>query len=256
MVTTQQVRNWYAPPCAGADTTISLNGTGRVTVRVSINDAVKALDAVLIKYGYKTRRADTGAYNCRRITGGTGWSLHAYKIALDLNWTTNPYGPRLITDMPLAMLHEIEAIRTKSGAQVWRAGAFYSGNKDAMHFEIICSPQDLASGIRGTGITKPKGIYLDIGATDENAVRWTQFFCNALRVKLRKGATGKPGIVIEEDGDYGKTTKAAVAELQRGIRLVQQWTKVPRTQWIRTDGIVDQRSFDLFVFWYANRAKL
>ena len=34
---------------------------------------------------------NTSAYNCRRTTGGTGWSEHAYGRALDLNPVQNPY---------------------------------------------------------------------------------------------------------------------------------------------------------------------
>ncbi len=34
---------------------------------------------------------NTSAYDCRRTTGGTGWSEHAYGRALDLNPVQNPY---------------------------------------------------------------------------------------------------------------------------------------------------------------------
>jgi hypothetical protein len=88
-----------------------------------------------------------GAYNCRPITGGTKYSLHAYGIALDINWQANPYGKKLITDMPPDMRAAIKAIRTTGGHQVWRWGGDYSGNKDAMHFEVVASPGELASGI-------------------------------------------------------------------------------------------------------------
>lgn len=147
MTTTATLRNWWAPACRGPFETVSLHGEGRVTVRSTIVAAVAALDACLHRHDYRTRRADTGAYNCRKITGGTGYSLHAYGIAVDLNWQTNPYGPRLVTDMPEAMVTDIKAIRTRNGRQVWRWGGDYRGNKDAMHFEVICSPADLATGI-------------------------------------------------------------------------------------------------------------
>lgn len=147
MPTTTQLRNWWAPACTGPFSLVELFGDGRVSVRPAIVPAVRALDACLQKHNYRTRRADTGAYNCRRITGGTGYSLHAYGIALDINWQSNPYGPRLVTNMPAAMIRDIKAIRTRNGQQVWRWGGDYSGNKDAMHFEIVCHPTDLATGI-------------------------------------------------------------------------------------------------------------
>jgi hypothetical protein len=137
--------------------TLPLYGEGRVTVDRRIVEAVHALNACLERHRYPTRRNDTGAYNCRKITGGTGYSLHAYGIALDINWQSNPYGPKLITNMPSAMVNDIKAIRTKGGALVWRWGGDYKNNKDAMHYEVACSPAALATGIAGsTAPTVPK----------------------------------------------------------------------------------------------------
>lgn len=34
---------------------------------------------------------NTSAFNCRRVTGGTGWSEHAYGKAIDVNPVQNPY---------------------------------------------------------------------------------------------------------------------------------------------------------------------
>ena len=87
--------------------------------------------------------------NCRAITGGRAYSLHAYGIAIDINWQSNPYGPVLVTDMDPAMVAAILSIRTNGGAQVWRWGGSYRGNKDGMHFEVVCTPAELATGIRG-----------------------------------------------------------------------------------------------------------
>lgn len=148
---TSELRTLWAPPCESAKTTVSLYGEGRVTVDNRTLEAVGALNAVLARWNYWTRREDTGAYNCRMITGGTNYSLHAYGIALDINWQTNPYGPVLITDMPPGMVAEIKAIRTNNGLPVWRWGGNYSGNKDAMHYEVIASPAELTAGIAGSG---------------------------------------------------------------------------------------------------------
>lgn len=149
MVMTSTIRSWWNPPCQPST--------------VDLTPAYRALDACLKVHNYKPRAADTGAYNCRKITGGTGYSLHAYApgarfvfwsgarvtmaLAVDVNWQSNPYGPRLVTDMPREMVAAIKAIRTVTGRQVWRWGGDYSGNKDAMHFEIVCHPSDLATGI-------------------------------------------------------------------------------------------------------------
>lgn len=133
-------------------------------------EAYKALDQVLHHFGYRPK-AGTGSYCCRQITGGSGYSLHAYAkqlidfifwtgvairmaLAVDINPSTNPYGSRLVTDMPRAMIEAIEAIRTKGGHRVWRWGGDWNdddvrndGVYDAMHFEINASPAELAEGI-------------------------------------------------------------------------------------------------------------
>ena len=147
MPTTSQLRSWWAPHCTGPWTRLNLFGTGVITVRSQCADAFRAIDAIMRKWDYRTERHHTGAYNCRRITGGTGYSLHAYGIAADYNWQRNPYGSTLITDMPAGMVAEIETLRTNSGKQVFRWGGRYRGNKDAMHYEVYCSPADLATGI-------------------------------------------------------------------------------------------------------------
>ncbi len=150
MTTTSTIRRWYGPAC-------------KPRPDVSLEPAYQALNAWMKQFGYRPRRGVTGAYNCRPITGGTGYSLHAYDpdgrfvfwtlvainkaVACDVNWDHNPYGKKLITDMPRLMINAIKAARTMNGKQVWRWGGDFSGNKDAMHFEVCCSPADLATGI-------------------------------------------------------------------------------------------------------------
>ncbi len=153
MRSTAELRILWAPACTPPFARYTLHGGGVVTVDVLVVDALKALNAVLIDWDYRTRRADTGAYNCRQITGGTNYSLHAYGIAVDLNWNTNPYGRTLVTDMAIGMIEAIEGIRTAGGVQVWRWGGRYSNNKDAMHFEVVASPAELVRGIRSTTTT-------------------------------------------------------------------------------------------------------
>lgn len=150
---TRDLRTLWQPACNFPMARVALHGQGSVTVRASIVDAVKALDACLVDHDYRTRREDTGAYNCRQITGGTLHSLHAYGIALDLNWSTNPYGPTLVTDMPRAMVDAVTSIRSRSGARVWRWGGTYTNNKDAMHYEVVASPEEIASGIVSERVT-------------------------------------------------------------------------------------------------------
>jgi hypothetical protein len=134
--------------------------------------AYRALDACLKAYGYRPGYG-TGAANCRAITGGSGYSLHSYfgtlafvfwnayriplmALAVDINPPQNPYSTRLITNMPRAMIDAIYRIRTNSGHQVWQWGGYYSTYKDAMHFEVCCTPAQLDTGINPR--TLPGGV--------------------------------------------------------------------------------------------------
>jgi D-alanyl-D-alanine carboxypeptidase len=166
MLSTSELRTVWAPACDSSDMrTIDFGTAGaRITVRRATVPAFRVLAAVMESYNYRIRPADTGAYNCRQITGGSGYSLHAYGIAADVNWQTNPYASRLITDMPWQMIRAIESIRTVDGHQVFGWGGRYSGSKDAMHFEIVVTPAQLARGIRG-------GVDMPLSDADKNAIR-------------------------------------------------------------------------------------
>ena len=150
-MTTSQLRAAWGPACSGT--------------KVSLAEAYQALDHSFRTWNYGPKAGQTGAMNCRRITGGSGYSLHAFgpggafvfwtgvrvtmALAVDVNWQSNPYSKRLITDMPQGMVNEIKAYRTNRGDQVWGWGGDYRGNRDAMHYEVVCTPASLASGIQG-----------------------------------------------------------------------------------------------------------
>lgn len=139
-------RRYWSPRCRGPWAVVTLYGGGRVYVRPAIVEATKALDAVLRSYNYKAYASQTGAYSCRPVAGTNSWSLHAYGIAIDINWRRNLYSYRLVTDMNLSMPADISRIRTNNGRQVWQWGGYWR-KKDAMHFQICCTPADLATGI-------------------------------------------------------------------------------------------------------------
>lgn len=147
MRSTTELRGVWAPPCTIQRATFSFWTGVAVTVDGRIIPALRQLDRIMKKYGYRPKAGETWGYNCRRITGGSGYSLHAYGIAVDINSRANPYGPRLVTDMPRPMVNEILEICTKGGHQVWGWGGNYRNNKDAMHFECVASPAELAEGI-------------------------------------------------------------------------------------------------------------
>lgn len=105
-------------------------------------------------YGVTFDELAGGTYNCRLIAGTSGYSLHSYGIAFDLNPSRNPYGTRLVYDHPDGLIADVLALRTVSGARVFRWGGDWDDDPDtghntydAMHFEITCTRADLASGL-------------------------------------------------------------------------------------------------------------
>src|SRR3982751_2536751 len=87
--------------CSGSYVTVRINDAGaRVTVDAAIGELVGLIMRANERDGYHYRPADTGAQNCRRIGGSGEWSMHAYGLAIDQNWTTNPMVRPPRTDMP------------------------------------------------------------------------------------------------------------------------------------------------------------
>lgn len=245
--TTSELRRLWRPACKGPWAQVTLNGGAKFGVRPAIVESVMALDAIFQKWGYRATPPDCGCYNCRTITGGdpsksideTG-SLHAFAIALDINWNNNGYGPRLVTDMKFEMVADIEAIRTNSGAVVWRWGGRYKNNKDAMHYEIVASPAELLSGINWNTVHAGKKNEVKVKTTFQFgdsgiSVKWIQAFLNIAHA-YRVNAKGKVGgAKIPENGRFDAMTREAVREFQRfANRDLRKQGKVPS---IVEDGI-------------------
>jgi hypothetical protein len=89
---------------------------------------------------------NTSAYNCRRTTGGTGWSEHAHGRALDLNPVQNPY-VRGTTVLPAAGRAYVDRTRPRPGMVLaggpvvrafaaigWTWGGSFTNLKDYQHF--------------------------------------------------------------------------------------------------------------------------
>lgn len=163
---------WKTYECNEDELVQIVFGPDRIRVAPPTTLAWEALAAVLLYHNYAIRSKDTDSYNCRHIKNSTTKSLHAFGIALDINWTTNPYldhtGERPVrfsskdtqeeraedvrlgiadTDMTKDMIDDVLAIQTKKGSQVFNWGGNWKTIKDAMHFEIAVTPVDLASGI-------------------------------------------------------------------------------------------------------------
>lgn len=90
---------------------------------------------------------NTSAFNCRKVTGGSGWSEHAYGRAIDLNPIENPYiyangttthaksEPYLDrANVRPGMAVEGSAVVAAFGAQGWKWGGRWSAPVDTQHF--------------------------------------------------------------------------------------------------------------------------
>jgi hypothetical protein len=89
---------------------------------------------------------NTSAFNCRRVTGGRGWSEHAYGRAIDVNPIENPYVSGGTTSHPASRPYlDRRRIRRgmawDGGALVrafrrvgWHWGGRWRGTRDFQHF--------------------------------------------------------------------------------------------------------------------------
>lgn len=89
---------------------------------------------------------NTSAFNCRRVTGGTRWSEHAYGRAIDVNPIRNPYVLDGRTSHPRSrpfvrrspyrrgMAVPGRVLVRAFAAQGWRWGGHWTSVKDYQHF--------------------------------------------------------------------------------------------------------------------------
>jgi hypothetical protein len=89
----------------------------------------------------------TTAFNCRRVTGGSGWSEHAYGRAIDINPVQNPYVSSRGTVLPPAGSSYLDrgsgaiGLIAEGGPAVaawdavgWQWGGRWQSIKDYQHF--------------------------------------------------------------------------------------------------------------------------
>lgn len=126
-------KGWGAP-CAAARATVTLTHA-RVTVDARIAELVGLVLRACEARGYIFRAADTGAYNCRKIAGTNTWSNHAWALAIDVNWQSNPYTSAWVTDIPDWMHNLLNRYGFAWG------GDYTGGKRDFMHFEFMGTPQ-------------------------------------------------------------------------------------------------------------------
>ncbi len=171
MVTNDALRAWWGPGCLSrSDAATVIYDNRRFYVHPATMSAWHLLFEVFKYHRYSIDEVmDDWSLACRKITGGSKLSLHSFGIAIDVNATSNPYGAKLVTDMSPWMINDALSIRTRSGKQVFRWGGSYSRNKDAMHFEIVVSPADIATGVTHSKLRPQPGEEIPMGL-DQNTL--------------------------------------------------------------------------------------
>jgi hypothetical protein len=106
------------------------------------HEDVRALVEILLeateRRGYRCVVGWCWGYAPRMIRGSTtAWSNHAWALAVDINAPKNPMSSRLITDMPSWMPRMWEDCG-------FRWGGRYRVRPDAMHYEYVGRPGDVA----------------------------------------------------------------------------------------------------------------
>ena len=136
-------------------------GAVQLRVHPKTRQIWRAVAATMHYFGYPFREQAGGSVVCRRITGGTGTTLHAHGIAVDWNPSKNAYRKSWgviqwgrQTDMPAAMVRAIEAITLTNGRHPVQWGGRWTNTKDPMHYQVAVladqlAPVNLASLPRG-----------------------------------------------------------------------------------------------------------
>jgi hypothetical protein len=90
---------------------------------------------------------NTSAFNCRPVTGGSGWSEHSYGWAIDINPVQNPYVTSDGTVLPpqgaayvdrtrtaRGMIHDGDVVVRAFAAIGWEWGGHFESIVDYQHF--------------------------------------------------------------------------------------------------------------------------
>ncbi|MBB3099409.1 peptidoglycan hydrolase-like protein with peptidoglycan-binding domain [Actinoplanes campanulatus] len=209
----------------------------RVAPGVRKGDAATVLFYVAEQFNLHVEKLKPGwcwGYNYRGIRGATSLSNHASGTAIDLNAPTHGLGATgTFTEKQLAAIRKILAFCEG----VVRAGVFYKGRPDPMHFELVGTPAQVARIARKiralnepkasipkpvapakpiTAPAKPAALAVDGDLGPTTVQRWHQVMGLAVSGKvdavLVKAVQGRLGVKV--DGDLGPIT---IKALQRRL---------------------------------------
>ena len=186
----------------------------RAGVKVYVRREIAPLVATLFeatekRHGYDIKPGQTWGYAYRPIRGTQTASNHSWGLAVDINSLANPMGATFKSDMPPAMV-----------AMWWACGFYwggwYSRRPDAMHFEYLRRPGDVAADLatarrhlssdgRQVPVLQGPVLRLTHPLHKGERVRWVQERLNA------KGASPK----LTVDGIWGPHTDEAFRAFQK-----------------------------------------
>jgi hypothetical protein len=138
--------------------------SGRLVVAADLAEQIRTIFTAIYAAGFPIRRMvpvaayggsdersmeadNSSAFNCRPITGGSGWSEHAYGTAIDLNPRENPYvsasgvqptTAQRFTDRDRTdpgMIHPDDRTVTIFARYGWSWGGAWTEPRDYQHFE-------------------------------------------------------------------------------------------------------------------------
>lgn len=191
-----------------------------VTVQRGLVELVETLGACSLERGYKFKPGQCWGYANRPIRGTRVPSNHSRGKALDFNSLANPMQASFRTDIPPAVVAD------------WEACGFYWGGRylarpDAMHFEYIGRPEDVAKHL-----AKATAILAKL--RDEPASEW------------RKRVDAEPGKRAVAKGDQGDDVAflrrwlgvEPVASVKFDDKLADKVRRYQRMRGIKVDGKV------------------
>lgn len=129
-------QSYSVPACDPSAVDIVTIGNGGATkVHKSLTPSINRINAALRAAGQSYDITQVGGYCCRMIKKPDGTqhtppkiSKHAFGVAIDINWSTNPFEETTLkTDMPAWFVNIWKA-------EGWGWGGEWNSSKDAMHF--------------------------------------------------------------------------------------------------------------------------
>ena len=213
-------RGW--PACDR--TRISEYQAHRVTFRLA--DDYAPLAVFLVKasnaLGYDIRRASepdggVGSFYCRNIKNSRPPqpSVHAIGCAIDQNTRGNRRNtPNRVRPLKSVTPPEIVELWESSG-HAW-GGRFGADWLDPMHFEYLFPPSEVAADL-----VRAKAAFKRLnGGSDELYPTLQRGAKNAAMGRVLQYRLNEHGASIDEDGDFGDATDAAVRQFQADNGLV------------------------------------